>query len=131
MPYVLVVDDDDAGRRALRRLLERDGLRVATAANGREAISSIVAQQPDLAIVDLQMPELDGEGLLDVIRTYERLHRLPVVIFTASSDSPVLDRSGELGVRSVLIKGLATFDDIRSTIHRELARAYDDRQPLQ
>jgi CheY-like chemotaxis protein len=120
--YVLIVDDDRDGSAALQRLLERDGMQVACATSAREAMVSILSRRPDLLIMDLFMPGMDGQELLEVVRAYERLHNQPGIVLTGHSDSLLVSRAAELGVNGVLIKGNMTFDQLRGAVHRALAR---------
>jgi CheY-like chemotaxis protein len=55
-------------------------------------------------ILDIYMPRLDGCGLLDLLRSYLRLQSLPVILFTGSVDSPLIERAGQLRVKAVLTK---------------------------
>jgi DNA-binding response OmpR family regulator len=77
---VLVIDDDDDIRGLLRSLLERAGFRVNEAADGREGLRSLYAGPPDLVILDVAMPALDGWGTLERIRD---LTDVPVLMLTA------------------------------------------------
>jgi DNA-binding response OmpR family regulator len=78
---VLVVDDDPTVSDVVRRYLEQDGYRVRLAADGEAALAAVAADQPDLVVLDLMMPGLDG---LEVCRRLRRrLPELPVVMLTA------------------------------------------------
>jgi len=69
MPYsVLVVDDNDMNLMLIAKILELEGYQVASARNGREAIQSVVAKMPDLAILDVMMPDMDGYELCQKLR---------------------------------------------------------------
>ena len=81
MPHVLVVDDDPTVSDVVRRYLEQDGCRVRLAADGVAALAAVAAERPDLVVLDLMMPGLDG---LEVCRRLRRrLPDLPVVMLTA------------------------------------------------
>lgn len=82
-PTILVVDDFDDTRWLLRTWLERRGFRVVEAENGREAISQAQSAAPDLIIMDLEMPELDGLEATRQIREVERLATVPIVAVSA------------------------------------------------
>ncbi len=82
---ILVVDDDPDIRSLLRELLERAGHEVLTAEDGRGALRSLYEERPDLVVLDVAMPELDGWGTLERIRD---LSDVPVLMLTA--------RTGEL-----------------------------------
>lgn len=77
---VLVVDDDDDIRGLVRELLERAGHEVRTASNGREGLRMLFERTPDLVILDVSMPELDGWAVLERIR---EMTDLPVMMLTA------------------------------------------------
>jgi len=82
-PHVLVVDDDEAIRETLRRSLERDGATVAEASNGVAALASIAERRPDLLLLDLMMPVMDGFELLAELRGRPDGISIPVVILSA------------------------------------------------
>ncbi len=80
---VLVVDDDAALRTTLRRALEAEGWSVREAAHGREALLRLDEARPDLVLLDLMMPEMDGFAFLEAARGQEAWRSLPVVVVTA------------------------------------------------
>ena len=82
-PTILVVDDFDDTRWLLRTWLERRGFRVIEAENGNEAISEAQNQSPDLIIMDLEMPELDGLAATRQIRGDANLAEVPIVAVSA------------------------------------------------
>lgn len=84
-PLIAVIDDEDAVRTALRRLLRSEGMTVETFGGGAEFLRSLAAHQPDCALLDLQMPDLTG---FDVLAQLAQTHcRVPVVAITGN-DSP-------------------------------------------
>ena len=72
-------------------MLETRGHATKCIPNGREALASIITAPPDLVVLDLFMPEMDGPGLLEVLRSYLRLQALPVIIWTGLPDSPMVE----------------------------------------
>jgi CheY-like chemotaxis protein len=80
---ILVVDDFDDTRLLLRTWLERKGYRVIEAHNGKQAVSAAESSCPDLIIMDLEMPELDGLSATRQIRKVEKLGSVPVVAVSA------------------------------------------------
>lgn len=119
---VLVVDDDTVNRLLLRRRLEREGLGVVTAADGREALSLLAERSVDLVLLDIVMPVLDGFGVLDAIRRDPATALLPVVVISGSEDDRAVLRCIEMGADDVLPK---PFDPalLRARIGAGLARA--------
>jgi DNA-binding response OmpR family regulator len=78
--HILVVDDEDDVRRLLREQLERAGYGVLEAANGRDALRRVYEQSPDLVVLDIAMPELDGWHALERLRD---VSDVPVLVLTA------------------------------------------------
>lgn len=82
-PVILVVDDFDDTRLLLRTWLERKGFEVIEAANGNEAVSQAETKRPNLIIMDLEMPELDGLAATRKIRAVKELEKVPVLAVSA------------------------------------------------
>ncbi len=120
MAYLLVVDDDADSREVLSRYLNRAGYECAGAPNGREALASILTRTPDLVVLDLLMPEMDGTDLVEILRSYLRLQSLPIVVLTAAPESPQAYRAKRQKIKSILSKGKATFEEIHAVIREEL-----------
>jgi CheY-like chemotaxis protein len=123
MARILIVDDDRDSAEALTRFLARSGHQVESKTNGHEALDQIIHHTPDLLILDLLMPELDGTGLLGIIRSYLRLRKLPVIVLTALSTSPLIERAKRLNVTTVLTKLQSTPDQVLAAANDELKRA--------
>jgi CheY-like chemotaxis protein len=80
---VLVVDDDERTRGLLCRTLEADGWTVDEAADGRLALGRLAARQPDVIVLDLLMPEMDGFGVIAELQAHQDWKHIPVVVVTA------------------------------------------------
>ena len=80
---VLVVDDDPDVRAVLGRMLDKAGYRVVEAEHGRAALARIAEARPDLILLDLMMPEMDGFDFLDELRRGEGARGIPIVVVTA------------------------------------------------
>jgi CheY-like chemotaxis protein len=122
MAKILVVDDSEDGRESLAVFLRVRGHTVVCVPNGREALARVLTDLPEVVLLDLLMPEMDGPSFLEVVRCYLRIQSLPVVVLTALSDSPMIDRARALKVNSILVKGKATPDDIQKAIEEALVR---------
>ncbi len=120
---LFVVEDTDHVRKMLLEILGLHGFEIAgEASGGEEALQRIDRADPDVVILDLRMPEMDGVMLLEVMRSYLRWHALPVVLLTAYPEDPRLAKTDELGVTSVMCKGnykmtdlLALIDDLTAS----------------
>jgi len=82
---VLVVDDEPDIRATVSAMLEIEGYAVAEAMNGAEALAAVEADPPDLILLDMRMPVLDGWGFAAELR--RRGHRIPIVVMTAARDA--------------------------------------------
>lgn len=80
---ILVVDDFDDTRLLLRTWLQRKGYHVIEAENGKQAVAEAASRQPDLIIMDVEMPELDGLSATREIRTLANSEELPIVVVSA------------------------------------------------
>lgn len=122
MSSVLIIDDERDARDALTQYLQRIGFHAESAPNGREGLTAVLARMPDLIVLDLRMPEMDGAGLLEVLRSYLRLQNVPVIVWTAVPDSPIMDRALGLKVDAVMVKPKATLEEIGREIQGQLAK---------
>ncbi|MGE0441245.1 MAG: ATPase, T2SS/T4P/T4SS family [Gemmatimonadales bacterium] len=101
---VLLVDDEDQLRRAMRDLLERQGYTVLEAGDGAAALAEIDRSAPDLVILDLNLPGVDGYTVLAEVRSREPTRNLPVIVLTAKGDEDNEVRVLELGADDFLTK---------------------------
>ncbi|HEV2912117.1 MAG TPA: response regulator [Pyrinomonadaceae bacterium] len=82
---ILIADDYEDNRELLRLMLMTDGYTIREARNGRECVTMATDEPPDLVLVDLSMPELDGWGVLRELRADERTRAVPCVAVSASA----------------------------------------------
>jgi CheY-like chemotaxis protein len=100
---VLLVDDEHAIIDALSGILEDEGFRVVTAGNGREALARLEEGLPDVALVDVMMPGMDGRELVQRMRADARYSQIPVVLMSAVPES-ILARDAALACASFFQK---------------------------
>ncbi|HEX9582154.1 MAG TPA: type II/IV secretion system protein [Gemmatimonadales bacterium] len=103
-PRVLLVDDEDMLRRVMRDLLERDGYAVVEARDGVEALDQVDRHAPDIIVLDLNLPGLDGYGVLSHLRSRPATATIPVVVLTARGDEDNEVRVFEMGADDFLSK---------------------------
>ena len=101
---VLLVDDEDQLRRVMKDLLERDGYDVIEARDGIEALDQVDRHAPDIIVLDLNLPGLDGYGVLSHLRSRRATERIPVVVLTARGDEENEVRVFEFGADDFLSK---------------------------
>jgi CheY-like chemotaxis protein len=117
----ILVADDQAGQLAvIDLLLSLDGYRLTTVENGREALEWLKENTPDLAILDVAMPYVDGIDVCRRMRRVQRLRPVPVVILTGLRDDATLEGARAAGADAVVPKPLEG-KDFRSTIRRLLS----------
>ncbi|HEV8267410.1 MAG TPA: response regulator [Thermoanaerobaculia bacterium] len=112
----LIVDDDEAVRSMLRHMLDREGWEVVEAENGRLAISRIRESVPDVVLLDLMMPEMDGFEVVEVLQKEKKWREIPIVVLTAMSLSPEDARRLTIGVERVLEKGAYSLAELEEEI---------------
>ena len=101
---VLLVDDEDQLRKVMRDLLERDGYSVAEARDGVQALDEVDRHAPDVIVLDLNLPGLDGYTVLSKLRSREATRDIPVIVLTAKGDEDNEVRVFELGADDFLTK---------------------------
>src|SRR5437016_1815084 len=101
---VLLVDDEDSLRKVMRDLLERDGYVVTEARDGVQALDQVDRVGPDIIVLDLNLPGLDGYGVLSHLRSRPATANIPVIVLTAKGDEDNEVRVFELGADDFLTK---------------------------
>lgn len=103
---ILFADDDPILREFAEVHLSTDRSSVRTAANGREALEKIAAKRPDLLLLDIEMPEMDGFQVLARLEADPELCRIPVIVVTGREDVAAIDRAYRGGATSFVVKPL-------------------------
>ncbi len=116
---VLVVDDHQPTVQLIRSALEGMGLEVRTASNGAEGLLAVYQEKPDLVILDVMMPVLDGFQTLKVLQESPETRGLPVIMLTARSSDIDIARGWRSGVTSYLTKPFS-LDHLASMVRRVL-----------
>jgi two-component system chemotaxis sensor kinase CheA len=117
---VLVVDDSITTRTLEKSLLEAHGYQVQVAVDGVEALSLLRQERPDLVIADVEMPRLDGFGLLEAIRKDPELRAVPVIMVTSLDQREHRQRGLDLGADAYIIKQHFDQSALLETIRRLL-----------
>jgi AmiR/NasT family two-component response regulator len=118
---IVVADDEAIIRMGLRTMLAALGHEALLAPNGREALDLIRTQQPDLALLDIQMPLTDG---LEAAKVIARKHPMPVIILTAFSQAELLEKAVQLPIQGYLVKPVSE-QDLAAAIEVAVARFED------
>jgi two-component system OmpR family response regulator len=127
---ILVVDDEPKLVQTVREYLEHDGYRVETAADGREALQRFYAVRPDLVVLDLMLPEIDG---YEVCRRIRGDSEVPIIMLTARAEEVDELVGLEVGADDYVTKPFsprALLARIRTVLRRTRAKAAEDETPL-
>jgi DNA-binding response OmpR family regulator len=116
---ILVTDDESSIRLMLRTALESDGYSVMEASNGRQAIDVIKDREPDLIVLDLNMPVMDGMAVLEAMKELAGVNRPRVIILTAYGSIPAAVKATRLGAVDFLEKPI-TPPELRQTVRSVL-----------
>jgi DNA-binding NtrC family response regulator len=116
---LLVVDDDEAGCRLIKAIFTRQGFEVVMAHDGEAGLARAAAETPDVVVLDLQMPGVDGFGVLERMRSTSPA--TPIVVLTANSEVKSAVRATQLGAFDYLTKPL-NHDEIVLVVQRALER---------
>ena len=103
-PVALVVDDSITVRRVMERFLDRNGLKVVTAKDGLDAISTLRDTRPDIILLDIEMPRMDGYEFATHVRNDDRVSDVPIIMITSRAGDKHRARAIEIGVNDYLSK---------------------------
>jgi CheY-like chemotaxis protein len=101
---ILVADDDDDVRELVVFRLERAGYQVVTASDGQEAVEVALARPPDVCVIDVMMPRLDGYEVTERLRASPGLAEVPIVLLTASVQEAAVSRGFDAGASDYIKK---------------------------
>lgn len=119
LPYVLVVDDSLSARRSLAQFVKDLGLDVRTARDGMEAVSLIESRKPDLLLVDMEMPKMNGLELTSHVRASNGINKMPIIMITSRSTDKHKKSAFDKGVNHFMIKPYAE-DELAQHINNAL-----------
>jgi CheY-like chemotaxis protein len=111
-PAILVIDDHPVAREPLAKLLRYEGYDAMCAGNGVEALESMSLSRPDLVLLDIMMPKMNGLEFLALVRADARFRDIPVIALTGSMDPKQIDRLHKLGVVEVITKARFTVEQL-------------------
>jgi DNA-binding NarL/FixJ family response regulator len=122
MKKILIIEDQAPMRRNIALLLEMEGFKVITAADGRAGLEAARKEQPDLILCDVMMPEMDGHEVVQTLRAEKEFATTPFVFLTAKGDKADLRVGMNYGADDYLTKPVIR-EDLLAAVHARLARA--------
>lgn len=101
---VLIVDDSNTNNFLLQSILESEGYKTTIAFSGKEALKLITNEKPDLVLLDIMMPNLDGFTVLKQLQENSETKQIPVVFVTAKNEEKLWQKAIDSGARDLLLK---------------------------
>jgi CheY-like chemotaxis protein len=120
-PNIMIVEDFDEVRMMMRTFLERNGYRVVEVVNGQDAIDVARRERPDLILMDLSLPVLDGFGAIHYIRKQAGLGDVPIVIVSSHTEPEIRADALAAGCSDYLLKPFDSHQ-LKDTIDRILSK---------
>ena len=118
---ILIIEDDTFLQGLAASKLGKEGYEVITALNGDEGVKMADVNLPDIILLDLVLPGLDGFDALAKIRKNDRLKKVPVVIFSNLAEEKDMIRATELGANEFMVKSNFTLDELAAKIKNLIA----------
>ncbi|MFA6048079.1 MAG: response regulator [Parcubacteria group bacterium] len=117
---ILIVEDDSFVMDIYHTKLTQEGFKVSTAANGMEALKKLEKERPDLILLDIIMPYVDGLEVLKKVRMMEQMKSVPIILLTNLSQKEEVDEGLALGANDYLIKSHFTPSEVLEKINKYL-----------
>lgn len=116
---VLIVDDEPMARTLLRLMLVRAGFNVAEAEDGFDALEKVKESQPDIILLDVMMPGMDGFTVCETLRNEENTSKLPIIMLSAKTDLDSINKGLRVGATKYLTKPISP-EDLTRHVHDAL-----------
>ena len=114
----MVVEDADLVRETLTRLLRREGFQTVAAHGGREALDLLRINTPDVILLDVNMPDMDGISMLEALQSTPQFQAVPVVMLTSHGDTHTIRRAMQLGAKEFLVKATFSIGEMLDSVRR-------------
>lgn len=118
--HILIIEDESVLRNLLSEKLIKSGYRVSTASNGEEGLEKINENMPDLVLLDILMPKVDGFAVLEDLNRSGVIKTLPVVIISNSGQPVEIDRAIGLGIRDYLVKAEFSPEEVLEKVIKQI-----------
>lgn len=119
---VLLVEDSKAIQQMYRNKLIMEQFAVVTADNGMEAIKALSLSKPDIILLDLMMPIMDGYKVLQVVKTDQKFKDIPVLVFSAKGQPEEVEKALSLGAAGYIVKSLTKPNEVVEKIRAALSQ---------
>lgn len=122
MSHILVVDDEAALREALESTLKAEKFKVTLAKDGEEAVASVKKDIPDLILLDIAMPKMDGIAVMHTLQGNPKTKDIPIIFLTNLSDVDTIAKAVRGGIFDYLVKTEWDIDDLVALVKRRLKK---------
>lgn len=116
MKKIIIVEDDTFLQGLISGKLSKEGFTVVAIADGTQANAKIEEEMPDLVLLDLMVPGVDGFGILEKIRSSEKVKTVPTIIFSNLGEEKDITHAKELGATDFMVKSNFTLDELAEKI---------------
>lgn len=121
MPKIAIIEDDAAISQMYRIKFEAEGYEVETAENGKLGLALIEEMMPDMVLLDLMMPEMNGDEMLEKLRATDWGAKIKVIVLTNMGESEVPAKIKDLGVKAFILKANMTPRQVAELVKEQLA----------
>lgn len=119
MPHtILFIEDESALHKTFAEILKKEGHKMISALNGEIGLNLAIKEKPDLILLDLILPKMDGFEVLEKLLTNPETKNIPVIILTNLERTEDIDKALELGAKTYLVKAHYTIRDILEKINQ-------------
>ena len=126
---ILIVEDEDALSDVLKDRFENEGFDVTVAKDGVSGLMTALEKQPDVTLLDIVMPKLDGLTMLKNLRTYENGKNLRVIVMTNINDSKEVHEALALGARDFMVKSDWAIADLVESVRNQIKEPFSFTEP--
>ena len=116
---ILIAEDEEHIAKIIKFKLEKNGYEVIHCSNGKDALASIISEKPDLVLLDVMMPGMNGFEVLKEMKAHPEVERIPVIMLTALGQETDTVKGFDLGVKDYIVKPFRTAE-LLSRVNRFL-----------
>jgi len=117
---ILLVEDDKFLGKMLGKMLESHNYEVVLAANGREGLLKASNSNPNLILLDIMLPDIDGFDVLETIKQDEKIKKIPVIIISNLGQPEDIQQGKSLGAKDYLVKSDMSLDEVVAKVRKHL-----------
>jgi len=117
-----IIEDDPAISQMYRMKFETEGYKVETAENGKIGLDMIEKMKPDMVLLDLMMPEMNGDEMLEIMRATEWGKNVPVIVLTNMGEQEIPEKIEKLGINAFILKAEMTPKQVEELVKKEISK---------